>query len=68
MSSALFYEWRAKFGAMDAPIGSEMKAMADHGRATNACPPGIFFVKSACEEIAPSAAITLVLYECVLPF
>ncbi len=50
MSSALFYEWRAKFGAMDAPMGSEVKAMTEHGRATNACPPGIFLSKAPARK------------------
>ena len=27
MSSASFYKWRAKYGGMDAPMVSQMKAM-----------------------------------------
>ena len=32
MSSASFYNWRAKFGGMDASLMSEMKDMAEENR------------------------------------
>ncbi|ATG37859.1 IS2 repressor TnpA (plasmid) [Phaeobacter piscinae] len=32
MSSATLYEWRAKYGGMDASLISEMKAMAEENR------------------------------------
>ncbi len=32
MSSASFYEWRAKFGGMDASLIGEMKDMAEQNR------------------------------------
>lgn len=32
MSSAAFYQWRSKFGGMDASMISEMKTMAEENR------------------------------------
>jgi putative transposase len=32
MSSASFYNWRSKYGGMDASMMSEMKAMADENK------------------------------------
>ena len=32
ISNATFYNWRSKFGGMDASLMSEMKAMADENR------------------------------------
>ena len=32
MSSASFYKWRAKFGAMDASLMSELKDLAEENR------------------------------------
>lgn len=32
MSRATFYKWRSRYGGMDAPMISEMKAMAEENR------------------------------------
>ena len=32
MSTASFYKWRAKYGGMDAPMLSQMKALEDENR------------------------------------
>lgn len=32
ISSASFYKWRAKYGGMDAPMMSQMKALEDENR------------------------------------
>jgi putative transposase len=32
MSNASFYKWRAKYGGMDAPMISQMKALEDENR------------------------------------